>query len=328
MPDHPDTPTRVTPTVFPRNRSGAAFAFQCLALSVPAAAIAWMLRVMVDHHPTQAAWTLEILIAVAAIFACYWSTLHCRRVWARPTNRLIESVRAARNGEIPIDELSEITGGVAPLVPVIQDLLRALKQQRGEVAQLDHEMRQRVAVRTDALQRKIGSLQVQATRDALTGLLNRRALEQALTRVVAEFNAGGPGACLLMIDVDFFKQLNDTLGHAAGDQLLKEIAQIIRSTIREEDLAFRCGGDEFVVLLNDCDLTTGQAMVERLESLVQGLTKPLRVKQPPRLSIGACAVNELNDPTPGSLLEAADKRLYEVKTARKQREGAPVRRAG
>jgi len=317
----------------PRTRqrlSATTFLLQALALSVPAALIAWMLRALVDHHPTQAAWTLEILIAVGMLFAAYWSTFHCRRAWSDPMRKLIRAIQDIREKEAPIEELSTIEGGIAQLVPVIQDLLRDLKQQKTEVAKLEHEMRQRVAVRTDALERKIGSLQVQATRDSLTGLLNRRALEQELPRVVSEYKAGGPGACVLMIDVDYFKQLNDTLGHAAGDQLLREIGQLIRSTIRDEDIAFRCGGDEFVVLLQGCSFSTGQAMAERLESLVEGLTKPLRVAQPPRLSIGACALSELDEPTAESLLQTADKRLYAVKTARKQSRSipTPARRVG
>src|SRR3954469_13182616 len=122
MPDTADTTTsRATIAHQCKPPGGATFLLQSILLSVPAAAIAWLLRVMVDHHPTQAAWTLEIVIAVAAIFACYWSTLHCRRVWSRPTQRLLDALVAARDGQIPIDELSEIGGGVAPLVPVVQD---------------------------------------------------------------------------------------------------------------------------------------------------------------------------------------------------------------
>lgn len=301
---------------------------ETVMLSVPAAGIAWFLGAMLNREGTAAGWALSTITAVTVVFAVYWSLIRNRRFWSQPTDTLVEAIRAVRKGQLPIDELSTIDGGIAPLVPLVQELLRELKQQKGEVAQLDLEMRQRVAVRTDALQRKIGSLQVQATRDALTGLFNRRVLELELPRVIAEYKAGGAGACLLMIDVDNFKILNDTLGHAAGDQLLKEIGQIIRSTIREEDLAFRYGGDEFVVLLNNCSLVTGQSMGERLESLVQALTKPLRLEKRPRLSIGACALSELDDPTAESHLEVADKRLYALKTARKQPGPGPIKRAG
>ena len=99
---------------------------------------------------------------------------------------------------------------------------------------------------------------IQATRDALTGLLNRRSLDIEIDRAVEQFQSVGTDACLLMIDIDHFKGLNDTLGHAAGDELLKSIAQIMRSAIRNSDQAFRCGGDEFVILLGGCGIRAGQ----------------------------------------------------------------------
>jgi diguanylate cyclase (GGDEF)-like protein len=263
-------------------------------------------------------WSLEILIFAGVAFAAWWGTIRRRQHWSKPTQNLVALLSEVRRNEAAIDELSTIDGGVAPLVPLIQDLLRDLKQQKAGLAEVEHEMRQRLAIHTDVLQRKIGSLQLQATRDPLTGLFNRRALEQELTRAVEHFKADEHNACLLMIDVDHFKQLNDTLGHAAGDQLLKEIGQLIRSTIRDCDLGFRCGGDEFVILLDNCGFSTGQAIAARLETLVDGLAKPLRLDRPPGLSIGFCAIDELAAPTAQSVLDTADKRQYAVKSARKQ----------
>jgi diguanylate cyclase (GGDEF)-like protein len=164
-------------------------------------------------------------------------------------------------------------------------------------------------------------------RDPLTGLLNRRALEQELPRMVDQLGAAGTDLCLLMIDVDNFKTLNDTLGHAAGDKLLKEISQIIRSTVRDDDMAFRVGGDEMVVLLGGCNFAGGQAIAERLESLVVALTKPLQTPRQVRLSIGVCALKDLAEATPAGLMEVADKRLYAIKAARHGGDSR-MRRAG
>src|SRR5207249_3038126 len=110
---------------------------------------------------------------------------------------------------------------------------------------------------------------------------------------------------------------NDTLGHAAGDELLRNIGQIIRSSIRENDAAFRCGGDEFVVVLNGSTVGAAQALAKRINSLVAALAKTLRIPQRPGLSIGISTLDELRDPNAQSLLEQADKRLYEIKSARK-----------
>ena len=151
----------------------------------------------------------------------------------------------------------------------------------------------------------------------LTGLYNRRMLDEHLPRLVERRKNASPGLCLLMIDVDHFKLLNDTLGHAAGDELLRSIGQLIRSTIREEDMAFRCGGDEFVIVLDDGAIDDGHIMADRLISLVDGLTRTLHVPLAPRLSIGVSRLSDLQDPTPQALMEEADRLLYEVKGARK-----------
>src|SRR6187200_1774560 len=100
---------------------------------------------------------------------------------------------------------------------MLQDLLREIRQQRCEIATLKDEMRQRVAQRTDALERTIGTLRHQATRDPLTGLFNRRFLDQYLPQVVQRSTSQGMDVAVLMCDLDHFKLLNDTLGHAAGD---------------------------------------------------------------------------------------------------------------
>ena len=283
-----------------------------ITLVVPALALGWLLWQRLGSNPEKSG-TLEIVVAMATLPIAWWGGVARWRHWSGPTRRLADLILQAHNGEATIDQLSAVRGGVAPLVPIVQQLLRELKQQRAQVAS---EIRHRVAGQTNVLERRIGSLQLQAMRDPLTGLLNRRALEQELPRMVERHGAAGTDLCLLMIDVDNFKTLNDTLGHAAGDQLLKEISQIIRSTVRDDDMAFRVGGDELVVLLGSCDFTGGNAIAERLDSLVVALTKPLQTTRQVRLSIGVCTLMELAEPTPKGLMEVADKRLYAIKAAR------------
>src|SRR5207244_8958378 len=158
-----------------------------------------------------------------------------------------------------LESLSDVRGGPAELVPLFQDLLRDVRVQKAEVAALEAEMRRRLANRTDALERTIESLRHQATRDALTGLFNRRFLDSFLPQAVQKCLGSKTELCLLMIDVDHFKKLNDTLGHPAGDALLKSIGQIIRSTARGEDVAFRFGGDEFSIVMLGSGGTAGRA---------------------------------------------------------------------
>ena len=240
-------------------------------------------------------------------------------LWSEPARELARVAADVHKGIVPLEEFSNIGGlnsGMLPLRDVICAILLDLKQQKCAIAEVRSEISQRVAVKTESLERKIGSLKAQASHDALTGLVNRRGLDIELTRSICEFESVGTDACVLMIDVDHFKGLNDTLGHAAGDELLRSIAQILRSSIRDGDHAFRCGGDEFVVLLNGCGIKIGIGMAERVASLVGQLTKPLRVRMAPTLSIGACALQELESPTAEAMLKTADERLYAVKSLR------------
>jgi diguanylate cyclase (GGDEF)-like protein len=245
--------------------------------------------------------------------------------WSKPALRLSKLLEQIRAGEIPIDSIIENnTRGLRPLAEQIQGLLHDLRQQKMIIAEMNAEMSQRVANRTDALERKLGSLRQQAIRDPLTGLCNRRELDQQLPAMIEACLKSSLDLAVLMIDVDYFKQLNDSLGHAAGDRLLKDIGRIITSSIREHDAAFRCGGDEFVIVLPGSQLEAAQAMAARLDGLVAALTTTFKLAKQARLSIGVCCLSEIKDATPHVLLHIADKRLYEVKNNRGGRDRHPI----
>jgi diguanylate cyclase (GGDEF)-like protein len=221
-----------------------------------------------------------------------------------------------------MEDLSGIKGPQRNLAAAIRDILHDLRSQRASVARMEEETRQRIANRTDALERKIGSLREQSYRDVLTGLHNRRALDQTLPKIMEQCRAKREPLTLLMIDVDFFKALNDTLGHPAGDEFLRTLGQIIQSTIRQTDAAFRCGGDEFVILLPNCERQPAMNTAQRLQSLTQAMTATYALENRPRLSIGACTMSELEEPTAENLMRKADEALYAVKAAGKREKRA------
>ncbi|MDE3246981.1 MAG: GGDEF domain-containing protein [Acidobacteriota bacterium] len=108
-----------------------------------------------------------------------------------------------------------------------------------------------------------------SSKDALTGLVNRRSFEMALGREIDRVARAGESALLLMLDIDHFKAVNDTYGHAAGDAVLKQIAAILTETARKPDMVVRWGGEEFVVVARDTDRNPPSRLAERIRQRVE-----------------------------------------------------------
>jgi diguanylate cyclase (GGDEF)-like protein len=252
-----------------------------------------------------------LLAGIAVALAMLGCLFHQLYYWQWPLYRLRRTLKSIRAGQAPLEDLTHQSGGAMLLVPVLREVLVDWRQQKTRLAEMEAEIRQRVATRTDAMERVIGSLRQQATHDPLTGLFNRRMLDQYLPIVVDRLRGGD--LCLLMVDIDYFKSLNDTLGHGAGDTMLRSVGQLIRSTIREHDLAFRYGGDEFVILLPQSRRDAGEALSQRLCSLVSEVGRTYGLPRPPGLSIGVTLLADRPDATPAQLIADADAALYVVK---------------
>lgn len=150
-----------------------------------------------------------------------------------------------------------------------------------------------------------------ATRDPLTNTGNRRALDQKLSSIIAARQRTAVQASLLVIDLDHFKSVNDTYGHAAGDQILIRVTEIIKLRIRVTDSLYRVGGEEFIVLAEGQDIERASQLAEQLRTLVE--VNELAPKQEVTISIG---VAELYDgESCEQWLSRADEALYEAKRA-------------
>jgi diguanylate cyclase (GGDEF)-like protein len=258
-------------------------------------------------------WVLLVALSIAIVLAALGGLLRHYFEWRRSLLAFHNQVEQARTGEMPIEALSETRGRLRPLAKLIQEMLREIRRNDTELAQLEQEMTQRVAQRTNALERRLGLLRTQANKDPLTGLNNRRGLDAILAQMIEQAELADSDLCVLMLDLNNFKSLNDTLGHGAGDDLLRNVGQIIRSTVRDGDLAFRCGGDEFVIVLPNAGIEAGDRLVERLTSLVEGLSRTIRTPMKVGLGAGIATLSEAPRPSPDALLELADKRLYAMK---------------
>jgi two-component system cell cycle response regulator len=168
---------------------------------------------------------------------------------------------------------------------------------------------------TDVLRNTLDYSLELAVTDTLTGLHNRRYMTTQAGPLVQRATLGGGAVAALLVDIDHFKRINDTFGHDVGDEILKEFAVRLATNVRGIDLACRCGGEEFVVIMPDTELKDALRIAERLRLHVSGtpfrvpgLANPLSVT----ISVGVSSTLGEGD-TPDALLKRADEAVYEAK---------------
>jgi two-component system cell cycle response regulator len=174
---------------------------------------------------------------------------------------------------------------------------------------------------TDRLRFNVTRSMELAVTDPLTGLYNRRHMDNQLAVQVTNAASRGKAVAVLALDVDFFKPINDTHGHDVGDRVLQELATRLKAQVRAIDLCCRMGGEEFVVILPETDLQVGFTVAERLRRAIANKPFNAGAKQGPlaiTVSIGVAGFESLTD-TPQAILKRADDALYEAKRSGRNR---------
>jgi diguanylate cyclase (GGDEF)-like protein len=168
--------------------------------------------------------------------------------------------------------------------------------------------------------RLMETLRGQSIRDSLTGLYNRRYLEESLAREIDRARRRGIPVAVLMLDVDHFKRFNDTHGHEAGDAVLANVGEVLKRLSRGEDVACRYGGEEFVLVLPECPTDVASRRAEEIREAVRQL--PLRVRgdsiEGITVSIGVAGFPDHGDDGP-TVVAAADAALYRAKAEGRDR---------
>jgi diguanylate cyclase (GGDEF)-like protein len=215
------------------------------------------------------------------------------------------------------------TGTIDMLTQPIARLTRRVAERSAqlEVARtaLDLEIRKRIWAEQDLMRANL-RLQDQAMRDAVTGLHNRRFLEESLKHEETRAKRHRHALAIMMIDVDRFKEFNDTLGHVAGDAILQSVGKCLLSVSRGEDIVARYGGDEFALMMAN----TSKETVRRRAELIRQRVHSLEIGQnggqlgPVTLSVGIAILPEHGD-TAEAVLRAADAALLKCKQAGRDR---------
>lgn len=171
-----------------------------------------------------------------------------------------------------------------------------------------------VEERTRALEQANADLMEMSLVDGLTGIHNRRSFDRSIKQVFSDAKHGLGTFCIMMVDIDFFKNYNDTYGHAEGDKVLKHIAIALKDNIREEDRFFRYGGEEFIGIFNHADIVIVQEVAERIKKSIEEL-HIAHQKSPFGIVTISGGVEEFSNKynSPEEMIKIADQKMYKAK---------------
>jgi len=232
--------------------------------------------------------------------------LGLNRVVIRPVRVLEHSVRRMGEGHLSTRVPALPGREMAELSDIVNRMASALQSEREN---LEHT----VAERTRELSEANARLERLAVTDGLTGLFNHRRFQEALHSELLRCERHKRPLAVLMLDVDYFKKVNDSMGHPAGDELLRRLAQVLGADLRQTDLISRYGGEEFAVLLPETTKAEAMQVAERMrESVEVKINDGNAWTQRITVSVGVATFPE-DGATAETVLEAADQALYVAK---------------
>ena len=302
---------RVTlkPTVFQRlvKREGAILTYESVSgvdvlgslKGVPRVGWAVLAEIPVDAAYDQVRRFRDITLAIAAVLLLGVTAIAYRLALliVRPLERLTKGAAEVAEGDLAVD-LPTATGEVGDLTYVFNHMVGRLRQSRHQLDAVNETLRER----NEELERLSAS-------DSLTGLSNRRVLTQRLAEELLRSQRQNHSFTVVMLDVDHFKKYNDAHGHPAGDEVLKRVANILRTSTRAGDCTARYGGEEFAVLLSGKGAEAALPLAERIRERVAeeefpagGITISVGIAEFPH-----------HGPTAEAVISSADEALYEAK---------------
>jgi len=258
---------------------------------------------------------LSVLIFIVLV---WWGAT----IFSRPLRQLADQARKIEQGdENMLLTVSSRTVEINEVTDALRGMASTLLSRKEALAESNVRLEQTVAVRTAELAKANEELRLLARQDTLTRLPNRFAANERLRSEFVLMKRSHNVYAVLMMDVDYFKQVNDTHGHAVGDQVLQWVANILRTTLRESDFIARFGGEEFLALLPSTTLKAACQVAEKLRQAVESAPDPVAGRI--TLSIGiALASPEQADED--DAVRRADHWLYEAKKAGRNRLAAEI----
>ena len=207
-------------------------------------------------------------------------------------------------------------------IPVIVEKNLAMWRTKQDNRRLQEQLTrtlEEVRIKNQQLEELVAKLETAAATDPLTGLANRRSIGQALERCFAEAQRYDHNLACIMIDLDGFKQINDTMGHQKGDELLVHTARVLEANCRRCDVAGRFGGDEFIVILPETDKATAKTVAQRINdeflTVAHAMLSGTALNGHVSMSMGLACTRDCGPNTCEQLIAHADSALYRAKQA-------------
>ena len=257
---------------------------------------------------------LGLATAILGVVAIWWSAVRL----TKPLAQLTDAVD--RIGREPNATMTRHVHGspeVLRLSASVRSLLRRIGTVEADARLVEAHASTKVHAAEDRVRRlgaDLHAMQVLADMDAMTGLLNRRAFLPLASDAMSYFKRYRRTVCILMIDIDHFKRVNDLYGHAAGDEVIRHVGRIVSDAIRTTDKVARFGGEEFVVLLRETDLKGAAIFADRIrETVANTVFEPDGQCLRATISIGV-AEAEFADGDVDHTIERADRALYAAKS--------------
>lgn len=284
---------------------------------VPASTLGW--RVLVRQPESTVLTSVHALQQVILVAAGVSGTVLLLLVWfgadrvSRPLARLTDAAHRIERGEEEV-VFDDRFGSeeLRRLASALQGMFATLVRQKNALSESNRDLESKVAARTAELQRLNAELDQLARTDALTGVPNRRQSNERLHEEFTRFRRSQTPYAVLMLDIDFFKKINDTHGHATGDAVLQQVAKTLRRSLRDTDFVGRTGGEEFMVILPMTRLHEGAMVAEKLRHTVA--TTAIAPVGTVTVSIGVQEVAP-GHASPEQAVHDADQMLYLAKQA-------------
>ena len=245
-------------------------------------------------------------------------------------------VEQVANGDFSqrVDFMGEFSNAFNNMVWQLDTTLTSLKKTEEALRRLTNSLKQEVDLRTaavNALRQSEARFKYLAAHDVLTGALNRRSFFSIAEAGLKAAQAQGHSCCIALLDIDFFKKINDTHGHQAGDQALKHVVALSRASLRQADSMGRYGGEEFIFFFSDADIEQGTRAAERIRTVIADTPAELaHGPVPVTVSLGVSVVlpewpGERNASFLQKIISMADTAMYHAKdTGRNKVCAAPV----